>query len=397
MTPPDPPAAPRRWFAQPLFAALLGMVFILFYWAQAVHVQGRGNPTALINVGREFVDKAHMPHDFGVHVHRGNGFDGQFFLYLASDPLLTRDSTIARLDDPLLRARRIGYPAVLCLLALGHEYSMAATMFLVCALAVGAVAGVLAQLGGGGGPPRRGLLIALAFVFAYPTLTAAHFLTAELQTMALVALAVLTWQAGSARWAALCCALAALSKETAALLPLALALGALLRGDARRAGLFAASVLPLAAWVAWLHWGRGLAFVPGGDMKNVAWPFAGALRRLLEIATGRVELRSGLAVAQVLLTGVLLAAPFVAAVGLWRRRTALWGALLLAALLGATLPSEAAWWFWGNSARQVYLPGVLIPLVFAVERAPLRSGLGALLVAQAAAGAAHLVYYFGQL
>jgi hypothetical protein len=47
-----------------------------------------------------------------------DGFDGQFFFYLARDPLVT-PSTQLVLDAPRLRARRIGFPLMGALLGGG--------------------------------------------------------------------------------------------------------------------------------------------------------------------------------------------------------------------------------------------------------------------------------------
>jgi hypothetical protein len=61
---------------------------------------------------------------------RGNGYDGQMFLSLGLDPGLRHEGTIAALDLPLYRYRRILYPLLGYLLGLGNPalipYSMVA-------------------------------------------------------------------------------------------------------------------------------------------------------------------------------------------------------------------------------------------------------------------------------
>jgi hypothetical protein len=86
-----------------------------------VHYHFGGNWTALFYTGQNFkgVPPALQPE--GIYVFKDSlGYDGQFYHYLAHDPLLRRNYTTF-MDDPRYRSGRILVPGLAFLLAGGRD------------------------------------------------------------------------------------------------------------------------------------------------------------------------------------------------------------------------------------------------------------------------------------
>ena len=72
-----------------------------------------------------------------VHIFKGEvGYDGQMFLTIALDPALKHEGTIAALDNPKYRYRRIGYPILGYLLGLGNPKLIPYSMVLINVLCI---------------------------------------------------------------------------------------------------------------------------------------------------------------------------------------------------------------------------------------------------------------------
>jgi hypothetical protein len=195
------------------------------------------------------------------------GFDGQFFLALARDPLVG-PATAEALDSPLLRARRIGLPLTARLLAplaggAAAGLLVAETVFLLL-LAVVAQAGAHRQ----GLPP----FLCLAVVLLLPFVLSVELVTAELPTAAALLLAAQEQGRGHRRRALAALAAACLFKEVAVLAAVALGVSSLLQGRLRECVLRLACSLPLLGWQVYL----GLRFPgspgDGGLLLNLEFP-----------------------------------------------------------------------------------------------------------------------------
>jgi hypothetical protein len=179
------------------------------------------------------------------------GFDGQFFLRLAEDPLVG-PATARALDAPELRARRIGLPVAGKLLGLfagspqgGLLLAETASLLLLIAVTqLGARAGNLSPLA------------VLAVPFSLPFALSLELVTAELGVAALVLLAA---HAGSLPVTIGALAAACLFKEIGALAVAAFSAAAFLQGRMREGALLLTALLPFAGWQAYLtlHLGGG--------------------------------------------------------------------------------------------------------------------------------------------
>jgi hypothetical protein len=99
----------------------IGLAALLFWGTAipyAVWTQFGGDVRGLLRLGTNF---RHPQALFGAPVYPGDGYDGQFFAALATDPFLLRDGAPLLFDAPVYRAARIGLPLVAWSLAAGNE------------------------------------------------------------------------------------------------------------------------------------------------------------------------------------------------------------------------------------------------------------------------------------
>jgi hypothetical protein len=214
-------------------------------------------------------------------VQHGIGYDGQFFYYLAHDPLLRSVDPEAFLDHPAYRYGRVLYPALAWVGALGQPAALAWSMLGLNLLAVlvGTVASsyILSALGPAwSSGPRRWLALTFAFSPAVFLGTIADL--AEPTSFAIIAVGLALHLAGRHRGAGLTLAIATLGRETSALVSLGFVLDALRERGWQRAAAYA---LPLAlpiGWHLWL-WHRLGALPAMQSPSNFGLPLSGPLYR----------------------------------------------------------------------------------------------------------------------
>jgi hypothetical protein len=252
---------------------VLAAGLLLYGWAASDYARRfGGNLSGFACVGEKFPAPGyHGPETF---VLPGSwGYDGQFYLLAAQDPLILGDAH-RYMDVPAYRYQRILYPALAWLAAGGRPEAVPAALVAVNlgAVLLGAVfVGLLAARHG------RSPLWALFYPLLSGLLLATLRDLAEPVAMAFLAGGLYAYDARRHWWAALLLALALLAKEIAAVALLALALHALAGRRSLRA--FLAMCLagaPLAAWwgYIWLQLGR----LPlSGGRANFGPPLAGML------------------------------------------------------------------------------------------------------------------------
>jgi hypothetical protein len=307
----------------------------------------------------------------GVHgpTWSGTGYDGQWFLAQATDPLLRRH-TADRFDAPRYRAGRPLGPVLAWLLAAGRPGPLPAALLAVGVLAVGlgcaAAAGLAAGLG-------RNAWWGIGFALVPGVVVGVTHGTAEPLGLALAVAGL--WLASRRRLAAgLAFAGAALAKETYLVFGLAAALHALADhpapvpgaagGGSRRARaallLLGPGVVALGGWWAYL-----VRVVPaGGGSDQVAAagpPLLGWALELPQVLLGRQRVEYALAfrpgplgAALVLACLLVVVAGTVVAA---RRRTLLGRAGLLLGVYTSLLAPAALGWFY--SSLRTTAPGVV--------------------------------------
>jgi hypothetical protein len=175
--------------------------------------------TRFVRAAAPFAAAARTPR--GLHVFPGNGYDGQFYYRLALDPADLHRTAFGITMDAPFRLQRIGYPVLAWLLSLGQHGWVPVALVAVNVAAIGALGvtgGLLARDG------RRhalfGLLLAGYFGFF---MSLGNDLTEPVAAACLLG-GVLAYRRGRPAAAGLLFGYAALTRETALIVPLALAI-----------------------------------------------------------------------------------------------------------------------------------------------------------------------------
>jgi hypothetical protein len=251
-------------------STLVGAVALAFWGVAIPHAIATyfgGDARGLLRPGWSFPHPAALE---GAPMLDADGYDGQFFAALATDPLLLRPETPRMLDAPAYRAGRIGLPLAAWALALGHDRAaVLAYQLLAWTLGLLAVWVVARWLEDEGDSPWWAAALILSggvvstLMGSMPDLAAAALMTFAL------------WRHARGRGGVVASLIAAaLVRETAAIAALAVALAEIRARRFRRAALAAGlPLLALAAWRAFVLWRIGPAGVdvPGG---NLALPLA---------------------------------------------------------------------------------------------------------------------------
>lgn len=177
------------------------------------------------------------------------GYDGQFYHYVAHDPLLRRGFS-QYVDAPRMRYRRILAPALACLLAAGQDRFVDTAFFGVILLWVFLGAYWLSRYASEDGHhPAWGL----CFLLVPATIVSLDRLTIDVALAALTVGFALYVRHGPPWKLFLVLACAPLARETGALLPAAYCLYLLWRRLPGRAALFSTAIVPALAWFAYVQ------------------------------------------------------------------------------------------------------------------------------------------------
>jgi hypothetical protein len=118
VTGPLPDAAPLR---RPRFASYRVVLILIFLaWFAHFYRSGYGFSSVLLFNHARAESRVDSLRHVPVFVHAGAGYDGQFYVQLAADPLLRDSSIDTALDSAPFRARRILFSWTAWVLGLGH-------------------------------------------------------------------------------------------------------------------------------------------------------------------------------------------------------------------------------------------------------------------------------------
>lgn len=256
-----------------LLWAAAAAALTLLWWALTVHYTFKGNWTALYCTGEKWSVPAELASENVYQFAGSTGFDGQFYHYIAHDPLLQR-GLWKHIDAARLRYRRILAPGVAYLLAGGQDRYIDAAYLGVVLGFIFLGAWWLSRWGDVRfGQPAWGLGFALApaVLISIDRLTVDGVLAALCVGFVIYARGEGTWRL----YAVLI--LAGLTRETGLLLALACSAAALVRREWLRAALLSAIMLPALAWYAYVQ--RHTPNWLGGTYEWV--PFRGLARVIL--------------------------------------------------------------------------------------------------------------------
>ncbi len=245
----SPPRAGWAVLDRPLVPGLVALAGAAVFVLLRLRLAAGGDITGFARAAAPFSHRGLVPP--GLTVFGTNGYDGQFYYRLALDPAdLHRTAFGISVDTPF-RLQRIGYPLLAWVLSLGQQAWVPAALVAVNVLALGAagLAGGLLAVGSG----RHacwGLLLAGYSGFF---IGLGNDLTEPVAAACLLS-GVLAVRRGRPLAAGLLFGYAALTRETAVVVALAMGLARLMEAVRRRAGPGRADlawILPVAVFTAW--------------------------------------------------------------------------------------------------------------------------------------------------
>lgn len=263
--------------ANPRICALLALtaVLSLFLWqVLTVHYNFARNWTALFWTG----ELHRLPPDLsaGTYVFKGSdGYDGQFYRYVAHDPFFTRGYS-KFIDNPQFRYRRMLVPVAAWVLALGNGRWIDGAFDAVVLLSIfGGLYWSARWVVQHGQPAAWGLV----FLIVPSTITSVDRMLTDATLTACFA-GFLWYTETRNRWAVYAVSAAAfLTRDTGVLLIAAAVIGCLMQRAYRRAACFATAAIPTLGWYVfvWLHV-RNVQ-----PWESIAWPLAGIAQRLVQV------------------------------------------------------------------------------------------------------------------
>jgi hypothetical protein len=267
-----------RPLAPAIIAGLYGMIFAAFLlWASA------GDVSKLVHAAPPHTDARLVPGSLSVGS-ANQGFDGQFYYRMALSPFSTApEAGGVRFDIGPYRQQRIGYPLLVRLASGGDRDLVPWAMLgvnLLGLVALGAIGGALARDSG------RHVLLGLLFV-AYPGFVyTLGFDLAEILASTFMLGGILCLRRRQLLAAALLWSLAILTRETTAVVPIAMALTWTWQAFRRRSDRSApvadllAFLIPLvvaAAWQVYLERAWGHFGLESSTENHLRFPLAGII------------------------------------------------------------------------------------------------------------------------
>lgn len=255
----------------PLWTFPLAAVVLVALWQGAtVAANYGGNWTALFAAG---ANQPQPPLSAAEHVYLfagSDGYDGQFYHYIAHDPLLHSDLK-NYIDDARLRYRRILIPLLAYVLALGQSGWIDPAYRMVCLLSIGLGVYWSCRIAQDAG-------LSAAWGLLFPAMPAIP-ITVDRMVIdgGLAALtAAFLYYSRRPSWKLFVVLMgAALTRETGFLLPLAYCAYLAWRREFRRAGIFLLSTAPALAWYAYVQ-----VHTAGHPFDISLIPFSSILRAL---------------------------------------------------------------------------------------------------------------------
>jgi hypothetical protein len=311
--------------------AVLATLCVLLWQAATVRYNFAGNWSALFCTG----GAQRVPPELERGTHRSthpDGYDGQFYRYIAHDPFFQKGYA-NYIDDARLRYRRILVPLAAWTLAAGRAAWIDTAFMLLVLVSVFAGAWWSSRYA-----VLRGRHPAWGLIFlAVPAVpTSADRMLVDATLAALTAGFLVAAGQGAARRMWVLCALACLTRETGLLLAGGVALDALRHRRWAVAVTAASSALPALAW-----WGFVVTQTPPSNAAhvNAGYPVLGIVLRLFTPRTLAPGLfGAALQVVEALAVVGLLASLVLAAWWAWRMKPGAVGiAILLFAALGSIL------------------------------------------------------------
>lgn len=320
-----------------------------------------GSISEAISIGARYYQRSGLHESVDV-LPRLSGFDGQFFYFLAHDPLLKNPRTIRALDSPFLRAKRIFYP-ILSRSIVWQTDKIPIGMFLVqIASLIGISLLATSLLKNSNLPPWWNFSVALSFSMISSVAT----LTSETLATLFVLLAFWSYQRNQRITTWMSIAFGILTKEPNAAVLLGIAGSELKERRWRQTILYSMAIVPFVIWYIYLYLHIGTEN-SGATTQNFGLPFQGVINAtssdLHKISRGQLD-----RLLPLLCRFWFIAAALASLVWLKRKPNAISIFAALAGFVAVFLASGEegglSYDFLQNFARQLYLLPAAIFLLF---------------------------------
>ena len=231
-----------------------------------------GNITGFFRIGSELPLSPFLESSKTLMFQGELGYDGQQFLSIALDPGLSNPDTIAALDHPAYRYRRIVYPLLGYCLGWGNPGWIPWALVAVNIVAIAVCTGLIGLL-----LPFQSSRFNALWLLTIPGIWMILSLsTADLLASVWGLGAILSLQKRRMGWMAGCLAWGLLTRETLLVIWLALMLSQLRRKHWSAIAPLALSLVPLIGWLGYIHWRQ----LPGGSGSgNFGWPLVGIFEK----------------------------------------------------------------------------------------------------------------------
>jgi len=251
---------------------LCAIALVLAYQTTLVHRLDHNNWTVLFCTGANIRVPPTLAFEHIHQIPKSDGYDGEFYHYIAHDPFLTRGFASC-IDAPRVRYQRILLPLFAYALALGRDRFIDRAYFTVNLVFVFLGTYWLSRYCSN---QARSPAWGLAFIVIPAVLVSNDRMTVDGVLTSLCVAFLLYSSEGSNRRLYLCLALAALTRETGLLLIVAYCWWLLSKRRLKAAIVFGTSALPALAWYAFVF-----LHTRPDHAKFISYPFSGLTTRLL--------------------------------------------------------------------------------------------------------------------
>ncbi len=215
------------------------------------------------------------------------GYDGQQFLSLALDPFLQNPETINSLDHPIYRYRRILYPLVSYLLALGNRSLIPYIMVAINALSIIIIVAITNFYFKSDNVSKFQSLFTLCIPGVWMVLSLG---TADLFSSVFLIASFYCYRYEKYKLTALFISLGCLTRETLLIIWVALFLNSLIQRRFKQIQYLLYGLIPPILWTVYISF----LDLPGKVRvkDNFGFPFLGIINKLINILTGGLNGRN---------------------------------------------------------------------------------------------------------
>jgi hypothetical protein len=273
--------SPRKKTAPVIFPIIIGAILLLLVFSFLLWGKFGGNITGFFRIGSILPLSPYLDPDLTSIFSGELGYDGQQFLTIALDPGLQEPESIAALDHPTYRYRRIFYPLLGYILGLGNHnlipYMMVAINLVSILLLMGAISAYFYS-----DLQRRWQSL---LVLCIPGLWMSFSLsTADILSSLFLVIALYGYAARKPRWVGISLSLGSLTRETILLAWLGIAWASI--RDRRKDLIWplALSPIPFLFWNLYVR----TRDLPGesGAIGNLGLPLRGIWQKVLMLMAG---------------------------------------------------------------------------------------------------------------